>query len=78
MSRLVHVGQVIVDIVLHLPHLPETGGDVLATESRLEVGGGLNVLVSATRQGLPAAYAGMHGTGPMADLARDRLAEAEV
>ncbi|KAA9165855.1 sugar kinase [Amycolatopsis acidicola] len=76
MSRLVHVGQVVVDVLLRLPELPGPGCDVLATESRIAVGGGLTVLSTAVRQGLPAAYAGMHGTGPMADLAREALAQA--
>ncbi|HEX3791746.1 MAG TPA: PfkB family carbohydrate kinase [Pseudonocardiaceae bacterium] len=78
MSRLVHVGQVVVDIVMYVPQLPEPGGDVLATESRTEVGGGLNVLVGARRQGLAAAYAGMHGTGPLGDLVRSRLAAEDI
>lgn len=62
-----------VDVLLRLPELPGPGGDVLATDSRIAVGGGLTVLSTAVRQGLPAAYAGMHGTGPMADLAREAL-----
>ena len=74
MSRLVHVGQVIIDVVLYVPHLPERGGDVLASSSSTEVGGGMNVLVGAVRQGLTAAYGGMHGVGPQGDLARKRLA----
>jgi sugar/nucleoside kinase (ribokinase family) len=74
MSRLVHVGQVIIDVVLYVPHLPDRGGDVLASSSSTEVGGGMNVLVGAVRQGLTAAYGGMHGTGPQGDLARKRLA----
>jgi len=78
MSRLVHVGQVIVDIVMYVPHLPERGGDVLASSGGTEVGGGFNVLTAAVRQGLTAAYGGMHGTGPLGDLARKRLAQEHV
>ncbi|MGK5740088.1 PfkB family carbohydrate kinase [Micromonospora sp. URMC 103] len=76
--RLVHTGNVVVDVVMYLPHLPEVGGDVLASGSRITAGGGLNVMVSAARQGLPVAYAGMHGTGPFADLAREHLAQAGI
>ena len=50
MSRLVHVGQVIVDIVMYVPHLPERGGDVLASSGGTEVGGGFNVLTAAMRR----------------------------
>ncbi|WP_326560730.1 PfkB family carbohydrate kinase [Micromonospora sp. NBC_01796] len=77
-ARLVHTGNVVVDVVMYLPRLPETGGDVLASESRITAGGGLNVMVGAARQGLPVAYAGMHGTGPFGDLARGQLTEAGI
>ncbi|MEO3742557.1 PfkB family carbohydrate kinase [Plantactinospora sp. B5E13] len=76
--RLVHTGNTIVDVVMYLPRLPESGGDVLASASQVTVGGGLNVMVAATRQGLPVAYAGMHGTGPFGDLVRRRLAEEGI
>jgi sugar/nucleoside kinase (ribokinase family) len=78
MSRLVHVGQVIVDIVMYVPHLPERGGDVVAVDGGTEVGGGFNVLVAAVRQGLTAAYGGMHGVGAFGDLARKRLAQEHI
>jgi sugar/nucleoside kinase (ribokinase family) len=65
-ERLVLVGSVIVDVVLHVPALPERGGDVIATDSRTAVGAGFNVLSAAARLGLPAAYAGLVGDGPFA------------
>lgn len=77
-ARLVHLGNVLVDMVLYVPNLPAPGGDVLASDSRIIAGGGLNVMVSARRQGLPTAYGGMHGTGPFAELARAGLTEAGV
>lgn len=72
-TRLLHVGNVVVDLVLTVPALPERGGDVLASGTRLTAGGGFNVLAAAARQGLPAVYAGGHGTGPFASLARGAL-----
>ena len=72
--RLLYLGNVVVDIVLDVPALPDRGGDVLARRSRLTPGGGFNVMAAAARQGLPVAYAGAHGTGPFADLARAGLA----
>jgi sugar/nucleoside kinase (ribokinase family) len=72
-SRLLHLGNVVVDLVLTVPALPERGGDVLASGSRLTAGGGFNVLAAAARQGLPAVYAGAHGSGPFASLARAAL-----
>jgi sugar/nucleoside kinase (ribokinase family) len=76
--RLVHVGNVLVDVVMYVPELPPRGGDVLATGSAVAPGGGLNVLVAALRQGLRCAYAGMHGTGPFGDLCRAALTGVDV
>src|SRR5258707_10878898 len=73
-ERLLYLGNVVVDIVLDVPALPERGSDVLARESQLTPGGGFNVMAAAARLGLPVAYAGAHGSGPFADLARAGLA----
>ena len=71
--RLLHTGNVVIDIVLDVPGLPERGGDVLATRTETTPGGGFNVMVAAARQGMPVAYAGAHGTGPFGDQARAAL-----
>jgi sugar/nucleoside kinase (ribokinase family) len=76
--RLVHVGNVIVDVVMYVPRLPVLGGDVLASQSEITAGGGLNVLVAARRQGLSAAYGGLLGTGPFGDLCRAALVGIDV
>ena len=73
-SRLLHLGNVVVDIVLAVPALPERGGDMLASRAETTPGGGFNVMAAAARQGLRAAYAGAHGTGPFGTLARAALA----
>jgi sugar/nucleoside kinase (ribokinase family) len=73
-GRLLHLGNVVVDIVLAVPALPERGGDVLASRAEATPGGGFNVMAAAARQGLRAAYAGAHGTGPFGTLARTALA----
>ena len=77
-DRLLHLGNVVVDVVLDVPGLPERGGDVLASRTLLTAGGGFNVMMAAARQGLPVSYAGAHGSGPLAVLARAALAEAGV
>ena len=77
-ERLLSVGNVIIDITAHLDHLPVRGGDVLADESSIGPGGSSNLLVAARRQGLPAGYAGAHGTGPFGELVRAALAEQDV
>lgn len=70
MSRLIHSGQVIVDLVMSLDTLPATGGDVLAKSASFEAGGGFNVMAAARRNGLPVVYLGRHGKGRFGDLAR--------
>jgi sugar/nucleoside kinase (ribokinase family) len=69
-DRLLHLGNVVVDVVLTVPALPERGGDVLATSTQTAAGGGFNVMSAARRQGLPVGYAGAIGSGPFADVAR--------
>jgi len=73
-SRLLHLGNVVIDVVLDIPALPERGGDVLASATTATPGGGFNVMAAAARQGLPVAYAGALGTGPFAELAVAALA----
>jgi len=69
-DRLLHLGNVVVDVVLTVPALPERGGDVLATSTQTAAGGGFNVMSAARRQGLAVGYAGAIGSGPFADVAR--------
>ena len=63
--RLVLVGSVLVDILMYVDRLPERGGDCIARQTLLTSGGGFNVLVGAARLGMPVAYAGRVGDGPM-------------
>jgi len=77
-DRMLHLGNVVVDVVLDVPALPERGGDVLASATQVTPGGGFNVMVAAAAQGLPACYGGALGTGPFAALARAALADAGI
>ncbi|WP_406691649.1 PfkB family carbohydrate kinase [Saccharopolyspora sp. ID03-671] len=72
-GRLVHTGQVVLDLVMRVPSLPPTGGDVLAESTELLPGGGFNVMSAAARSGARVVYAGAHGTGRFADQAREAL-----
>jgi sugar/nucleoside kinase (ribokinase family) len=76
--RLVSVGNIIVDIVVRVPALPERGGDVVGVAEATTPGGSFNTLVAASRQGLPSVYAGAHGTGPYGDLVRATLASEGI
>lgn len=78
MSRLVLAGNVIADLVIEIPALPERGGDVIGSRTEVTAGGGFNVLVAARRLGTPAVFAGLHGTGPYGDLVRAALEAEDV
>jgi len=77
-SRLVSVGNVIVDLTVTINSLPERGGDVVGESHGAAAGGSFNTMVAAARQGLPTAYGGAHGTGPFGDLVRSALAAEAV
>ncbi|WCM50143.1 PfkB family carbohydrate kinase [Pseudomonas sp. WJP1] len=70
MPKMLHTGQVIIDLVMAVDKLPQAGGDVLAQSASFEAGGGFNVMAAAQRNGLPVVYLGRHGTGRFGDLAR--------
>jgi sugar/nucleoside kinase (ribokinase family) len=74
----VSVGNVLVDILTRVPALPDRGGDVLGAASGMSAGGALNAMAAASRQGLPAAYAGGHGTGYFGDLVRRALRGSDI
>ncbi|MDB5984314.1 MAG: PfkB [Pseudomonas sp.] len=72
-ARLLHTGQVVVDLVMALDNLPRSGGDVLASSARFEAGGGFNVMAAASRNGMPVVYLGRHGAGQFGELARQAM-----
>lgn len=73
MPKMLHTGQVIIDLVMAVDKLPPPGGDVLAQSAGFEAGGGFNVMAAAQRNGLPVVYLGRHGTGRFGDLAREAM-----
>jgi len=77
-GRLVHTGQVILDLVMRVAGLPPVGGDVVASTSILQPGGGFNVMAAAARAGVPVVYAGGHGTGRFGDTVRAALAQEGI
>jgi len=78
MGRVIHTGQVVIDLTLRIEAIPEPGGDVFADESSLAVGGGFNVLAAARRVGGGRLYAGAPGAGALAPGARRALEEIGV
>ncbi|MBP0461271.1 PfkB family carbohydrate kinase, partial [Streptomyces montanisoli] len=77
-GRLFLAGNVIADLVIEVPALPERGGDVIGTRTEVTAGGGFNTLVAAGRLGARTVFAGLHGTGPHGDLVRSALASEGV
>ena len=73
-GRLVHTGQVLLDLVMRVPALPPVGGDVFASASSLQPGGGFNVMAAAARAGARVLYAGGHGGGELGDAVRAAMA----
>jgi len=73
MPKMLHTGQVIIDLVMAVDALPQIGGDVLAQSASFEAGGGFNVMAAAARNGLPVTYLGRHGNGRFGDLARQAM-----
>lgn len=73
MPKMLHTGQVTIDLVMAVDKLPQPGGDVLAQSASFEAGGGFNVMAAAQRNGLSVVYLGRHGTGRFGDLAREAM-----
>ncbi|WP_310525821.1 PfkB family carbohydrate kinase [Nocardioides sp.] len=78
MTRVIHTGQALVDVVIEVPDLPARGQNVMATSVTDYAGGAVTVLVAAARFGADCVHAGAHGTGPHGDLVRHALAEEGI
>jgi sugar/nucleoside kinase (ribokinase family) len=72
-SRVIHTGQALVDVVVEVPDLPARGQNVMATSATDYAGGAVTVLVAAARFGADCVHAGALGTGPHGDLIRTAL-----
>jgi sugar/nucleoside kinase (ribokinase family) len=77
-SRVVHTGQALVDVVIEVPALPRRGQNVMASSSTRYAGGAVTTLLAAARFAATCVHAGAHGTGPNADLVRETLAAEAV
>lgn len=78
MSKVIHTGQALVDVVVEVPDLPARGQNVMADSATDYAGGAVTVLVAAARFGAECVHAGAHGTGPHGDLIRAVLAEEGI
>ena len=55
MSRVIHTGQALVDVVVEVPDLPARGQNVMAASATDYAGGAVTVLVAAARFGVPSS-----------------------
>lgn len=78
MSRVIHTGQALVDVVIEVPALPRRGQNVMAGSTTRYAGGAVTTLLAAARFGAACVHAGAHGTGPNGDLIRETLAAEGV
>jgi sugar/nucleoside kinase (ribokinase family) len=76
--RLFCLDTVMIDVVVRIGEVPESGGDILASEHLITTGGGYNAMSAAARQGVEAVYAGRLGRGPFSSIARTSLAKDHV
>lgn len=72
-NRLVSLASAVVDITAFVDALPMPGGDTLASDSIVAVGGSFNVESAAARLGLPTVHAGSIGTGANSSQLRAAL-----
>lgn len=77
-TRVIHTGQALVDLVVEVGSIPPRGGNVMAQSFTRYAGGSVSVLAAAARSGAAAVHAGAHGTGPNGDLVRASLADEGV
>ena len=72
-GRVLHTGQVIIDIAIRVDAVPEPGGDVFGDYAGMHVGGGYNVLYASCQTGAETVYAGTMGKGSFSDIAAEGL-----
>jgi hypothetical protein len=71
--RLVSLGTALVDLQLFVPELPTSGGDVLAHDSLVAIGGSFNIESASARLGLSTVHTGSIGVGSNSNLLIEAL-----
>ncbi|KAB7788295.1 PfkB family carbohydrate kinase [Bifidobacterium cebidarum] len=74
MSKVISLGQMLVDLTMRIDRVPEPGGDAFADEAVARVGSSFNILHAVRQMGVSAAHGGIIGTGPWATQIREALA----
>jgi sugar/nucleoside kinase (ribokinase family) len=77
-GRVLHTGNLVVDLSLRVPRLPRRGEDLSVEEPVSAPGGAWHALAAATGLGARCVFAGSLGTGPRGDFLRARLKDSEI
>ncbi len=73
-GKVVSLGQVIVDLTMKVPRVPQAGQDVFADDVETSVGASFNMLHAVRQMGVDAEHAGILGNGPWSDMIRRAFA----
>ena len=77
-GKVISLGQVIVDLTMKVPQVPQAGQDVFADDVETAVGASFNMLHAVRQMGIEAEHAGVLGSGPWSDMIRKAFAEDGV
>lgn len=72
-ARVIHTGQVVVDVTMRVPAVPAPGAEVFASGFALTPGGGFNVLHAVRQVGADVVYCGPVGDGVLGEVVRRAL-----
>lgn len=72
-GTVIHTGQVVVDVTMRVPGIPQPGAEVFASSFALHAGGGFNVLHAVRAAGARAVYCGPVGDGVLGEVVRRSL-----
>lgn len=72
-ARVIHTGQVVVDVTMRVPAVPAPGAEVFASSFALTPGGGFNVLHAVRQAGADVVYCGPVGDGVLGEVVRRAL-----
>ncbi len=75
---MVHVGNVVADVVVRIGRLPDAGADVRASSGSVHAGGAFNTMSAAARLGMRVRYGGVVGSGPFADAVFAELVREDI
>ncbi len=77
-GRLLQLSGVIVDLIYWIEAMPKAGEEAVVDDFAIMPGGGFNAMFAAKRAGMEVVYGGSIGTGPLAEIVRQRLEDESI